>query len=59
MESNIEAYSVEELTKMFQLSQPLTDYAVNSAMDIYKKSSQNSNIVAQRFIEAASKKIIR
>lgn len=58
MESNIDAYSVEELTKMFQLSQPLTDYAVNSAMDIYKKSSQNSNIVAQRFIEAASKKLL-
>lgn len=58
MESNIEAYSVDELMKMFKLAQPLTDYAVSSVMDSYKRSDKNSNIVAQRFIEAASKKLL-
>jgi len=58
MESNIEAYSVDELMKMFKLSSPLTEYEISSVMDSYKRSKKNSNIVAQRFIEAAGKKLV-
>lgn len=55
---NIEEYSVDELMKIFQLSKPLTKYDVSSAIDAYTKSKKNSNIVAQRFIEAANKKLL-
>ena len=58
MESNIEAYSVDELMKMFKLAHPLTEYEISSVMDSYKRSKKNSNIVAQRFIEAAGKKLV-
>ena len=42
MESNIEAYSVDELMKMFKLAHPLTEYEISSVMDSYKRSKKNS-----------------
>ena len=58
MDANINHYSIKELIKMFRLSSPINKFEIQSVMDMWIRSDKNNTIAAQRFIKAASNKLL-
>jgi hypothetical protein len=58
MDANINHYSIKELIKMFRLSSPINKFEIQSVMDTWIRSDKNNTIAAQRFIKAASNKLL-
>jgi len=58
MNESITEYSIKDLINMFKLSIPLNKFEIQSVMDTWLRSDKNNTIVAQRFIKAASNKLL-
>jgi hypothetical protein len=58
MNESIKEYTIKDLINMFKLSIPLNKFEIQSVMDTWLRSDKNNTIVAQRFIKAASNKLL-